>query len=91
VYEWDEAKRKANLEKHGLDFVDAHLVYEHPDKITFRSYRSVETRMRDMALVENFGNVLSLVYTRRGSNIRVISFRRASRRERRIYAAFKDR
>ena len=25
-YEWDERKRAANLEKHGLDFVDAHLV-----------------------------------------------------------------
>lgn len=28
IYEWDEAKRATNLEKHGLDFADAQLVYE---------------------------------------------------------------
>jgi uncharacterized protein len=34
---WDEAKRKTNLQKHGLDFADAGLVYDNPDKITFQS------------------------------------------------------
>ena len=29
-FTWDEAKRKANLEKHGLDFADAHRVFEQP-------------------------------------------------------------
>jgi len=33
VYEWDEAKREANLRKHRLDFRDAYLVYDHPQKI----------------------------------------------------------
>ncbi|MFX1716192.1 BrnT family toxin [Paraburkholderia sp. A1RO-5L] len=28
IYEWDETKRATNLEKHGLDFVDAELVLE---------------------------------------------------------------
>ena len=32
---WDEAKRKTNLQKHGLDFADAGLVYNNPNKITF--------------------------------------------------------
>jgi uncharacterized DUF497 family protein len=36
---WDEAKRKTNLQKHGLDFVDAGLVYDNPGKITFESPR----------------------------------------------------
>jgi len=35
VYAWDEAKRKSNLKKHGLDFGDAYLVYENPDKCTY--------------------------------------------------------
>ena len=31
MYEWDEAKREANLRKHGLDFDDADLVFENPN------------------------------------------------------------
>ena len=85
MYEWDEAKREANLRKHHLDFRDAYLVYDHPRKITFRTQRGTELRFQDIALVEIAGNVLSLVYVPRGQNIRVISFRPASRRERRIY------
>ena len=85
MYEWDEAKREANLKKHRLDFRDAYWVYDHPDKITFRVQRGTELRFQDIALVEVAGNVLSLVYVLRGRNVRVISFRFASRRERRIY------
>jgi len=48
---WDEAKRKTNLEKHGLDFADAGLVYESPRKITFQSPRKGEARKHDIAMV----------------------------------------
>jgi uncharacterized protein len=85
VYEWDEAKREANLKKHGLDFDDADIVYGNPNKITFAIGDRGEARWRDIALVEPNGVVLALIYTVRGYNIRIISFRRASRRERRIY------
>jgi hypothetical protein len=85
VYEWDEAKREANLKKHKLDFRDAYLVYDSPDKITYRQSRGTEQRYKDIALVKIAGNVLCLVYTLRARNVRVISFRYASRRERRIY------
>jgi len=63
VYEWDEAKREANLRKHGLDFVDADSVYENPNKITFAVLGRGEARWLDMALVELNGIVLALVYT----------------------------
>jgi len=33
---WDEAKRKSNLSKHGLDFNDAHLVYDNPGQVYLR-------------------------------------------------------
>lgn len=85
MYEWDEAKRIANLKKHRLDFRDAYLVYENPLKITFRICRETEERYQDIAVVEIAGVVLSLVYVMRGQNVRVISFRPASRAERRIY------
>ena len=89
MYEWDEAKREANLSKHGLDFVDAHLVYENPGKITVRALNPAERRLIDVALVRVHGVVLTLVYTMRGANVRCISFRRASRKERQLYEELK--
>lgn len=82
---WDEAKRRGNLRKHGLDFADAYLVYDSPAKVTFRSSRSDEDRLVDLAMVKIAGTVLVLVYVERGNDIRVLSFRRSSRKERRIY------
>ena len=61
MYEWDEAKREANLKKHGLDFVMAHLVYESPNKVTYRLKELPEQRFLDIALVELVGVVLALV------------------------------
>lgn len=89
MYDWDESKREANLKKHGLDFAEAFLVYEHPEKITIRSDRKNEARAQDLAIVEMAEGMLSLAYTVRDQSIRVISFRRASRRERRMYARIK--
>jgi uncharacterized protein len=33
MYVWDENRRLANFAKHGLDFTDAHLVYENPERL----------------------------------------------------------
>jgi hypothetical protein len=87
VYAWDEAKRKSNLKKHGLDFKDAHLVYKNPDKCTYDASRNDEYRFMDVALAVIRGRVLTLVYTERGEEVRVISFRHASREERKQYEA----
>jgi uncharacterized DUF497 family protein len=89
VYEWDEAKREANLKKHGYDFADADLVYENPHKFTISTLRRGESRLQDVAIVETLGRVLALVYVIRGYNIRIISFRKASRKERREYDNFR--
>src|ERR1700688_4768897 len=76
---WDEAKRKTNLQKHGLDFADAGLVYDNPNKITFQSPRKGEARKQDIAMVAVHGRVLTLIYAEREADIQVISFRVASR------------
>ena len=90
MYTWDEAKREANLAKHGLDFADAAIVYEAPGKATFASPRNGEDRETDVVLVEAAAGVLSLVYVERGPDVRCISFRPASRKERRAYARRKQ-
>jgi uncharacterized protein len=85
VYVWDEKKRKSNLKKHGLDFRDAHLVYENPDKCTYDASRGDEFRLMDVAVAVVRGRLLTLVYTERGDDVRVISFRNSSHEERRQY------
>jgi uncharacterized DUF497 family protein len=89
MYEWDEAKREANLKKHGYDFADADSVYENPNKLTLSETRRGKSRLQDIAIVEAFGVILALVYVVRGYNIRIISFRKASRKERRAYDNFR--
>jgi uncharacterized protein len=85
VYVWDEKKRKSNLRKHGLDFRDAYLVYENPDKCTYDASRADEYRLMDVALAVIKGRLLTLVYIEHGEDVRVISFRNASREERKQY------
>lgn len=85
MYAWDEAKRKSNLKKHGLDFRDAYLVYENPDKCTYDATRDDEYRLMDVALAVVNGRLLSLVYTEEDDEVRIISFRHASRTERKQY------
>jgi uncharacterized DUF497 family protein len=85
VYVWDEAKRRSNLKKHGLDFSDAYVVYENPDKCTYDACRDDEYRLMDVAIAVIKGRALTLVYTEHEEEVRVISFRNASREERKRY------
>ena len=85
MYVWDETKRKSNLEKHGLDFKEAWMADENPDKSTYDTSWPGEHRRMDIALAEIHGRVLTLIYTERGEDVRIISFRRASRQELDLY------
>lgn len=83
-FEWDEEKRAANLAKHALDFADAWQVFEAPYLESLDQRRDYgEDRF---AVLGMFGpHVVFLVHTQRGEDTRVISFRKATPRERRIY------
>lgn len=85
MFIWDEAKRLSNLQKHGLGFRDAHLVYDNPDKCTYDASRQDEYRLMDVALAVLRGRLLTLVYMEIGDDVRVISFRNVSREERKQY------
>ncbi len=90
-YEWDEAKREANIAKHGIDFLDAHQIHESDFKVTTDVTRTDdgETRLADLAEVR--GLILKLVYTNRKGVVRPISIRVASRTERGFYETAKHR
>jgi uncharacterized protein len=83
-FEWDENKRQSNLTKHGIDFVDAAKIFNRPvlERVDNR-YDYEETRIS--ALGEENGIVLFVVYTWRGEVRRIISARRATKRERNKY------
>ncbi|HEV2720702.1 MAG TPA: BrnT family toxin [Thermoanaerobaculia bacterium] len=83
--EWDPQKARANAREHGVEFADAVAALEDDDAITVRD-DDVEEEERFVTLGRNaFGRVLVVVYTWRGENIRLISARPATRRERETY------
>ena len=82
---WDDAKRQANLDKHGLDFADAPMVLESPYRLDVRSVRAGEPRMQSFAYVFDVLAVLTVVHTTRDKAWRIVSFRPASEEERSAY------
>jgi uncharacterized protein len=84
-FEWDEEKAEQNSTKHGVDFRDAVHVFLDPFRIE-RHDECVEygeDRFQTIGMVE--GRVLLVVYTDRGEAYRIISARRATRREKTEY------
>lgn len=83
MFEWDETKRLRNKARRGLDFGDADLVFDGRPLITAPSYRNDEERFVSTAKID--GKLYTVVWTWRGENQRIISFRRASNAEERAY------
>jgi uncharacterized protein len=79
-FEWDERKRKTNLDKHGLDFIDVEAVFFGPHVLAPSSSDGEEERYLAIGLFE--GRYGTVVFTFRDEDIRVISFRRARHEER---------
>jgi uncharacterized protein len=82
--EWDPAKAKANLRKHGIRFADAVTALEDVRAISVREERVGEERWISVG-TDSFGRILVVVYTWREERVRVISARPATRRETRQY------
>ena len=85
-FEWDENKAKANLKKHRVGFDKAITVFADPFSMTIHDpgHSADEQRYIDIGSSDK-GRVLVVVYTERGSNIRIISCRRATPSERKLY------
>lgn len=81
--EWDENKRVSNLEKHGLDFMDAAEVLE--GSLLLRAAETVAGEERWMGIGILADVRIALIFIWRRSVIRVISMRWADREERRNF------
>jgi uncharacterized DUF497 family protein len=84
VIDWDQRKRQANLKKHSFDFVDANEVFDGVT-FTYEDDRLSYDEQRFVTLGSLRGNVVSIVHTEQGDRIRVISMRKATKRECEIY------
>ncbi len=85
VFECDEKKELANFQKHGVFFEKAVLVFLDADIIIFEDTRKDYGEQRFIALGQAEGRLLYVVYTRRGEYLRIISARKANKKEQRLY------
>jgi len=83
-FTWSETKREANLKAHGLDFVDAPRVFEGVT-FTFEDDRFSYGERRFVTLGLLAGVPVSIAHTETDHEIRIISFRKATKRETNIY------
>ena len=83
-FEWDETKRKANIKKHGIDFVDAPSIFA-GDTITIEDdrYDYGEERFVTFGILE--GRVVAVAHTETEELVRIISIRKATKYEEKEY------
>ena len=84
-FEWDESKRLANLQKHGLDFLRGTGLFDGRPVYVYESRRSGEQRFVTVGLPN--GEFVAIVWAKRNVSTRVISLRRARDGEKRAYRA----
>ena len=85
-FQFDPAKATANRRKHGVSFADAEGVFTDPLAL-HRADPDAEAEERFIAVgLGGGGELLTATYTMRGESIRLISVRRATRREAKDYA-----
>ena len=79
-YEWDEAKRQSNIQKHGIDFVGIEKVFA-GETLTILDDRFDYGESRFITLGLLSGRVVVIAHTETREVIRIISVRKATRNE----------
>ena len=84
-FEWDEQKRRRNIQNHRIDFVDVPSVFDGPMVVWLDTrYDYGEERWIGIGFLKN--GLIVIVYTEKNSDtIRIISARKANRHEQKIY------
>ncbi|MCL7983175.1 MAG: BrnT family toxin [marine benthic group bacterium] len=86
TFEWDPDKAKANLAKHGVGFLEAATVLGDPLSLTIPDPNHSEGEQRFVSVgMSDRARLLVVAHTEWGERIRIISARRATRREQRAY------
>lgn len=86
VFEWDEINASANLHKHRISFEEAETAFDDPDSITILDPQHSQDEDRFVTIGRAInGQLIVVVYTERGTHIRLISARKATAQERKQY------
>ena len=86
TFEWDPQKAESNIEKHGVSFEEASTVFRDALSLTIDDplHSTVEKRMVQIG-ISHKNRLLVVVHTEKGDNIRIISARKAIKKERNNY------
>ncbi|MBW2167467.1 MAG: BrnT family toxin [Deltaproteobacteria bacterium] len=86
IFEWDLKKAKTNLGKHGVSFEEACTAFKDPLSLTIDDPLHSNDEKRLVLIGMSYNNrMLVVVHTERGDNIRIISARKATKKERKYY------
>ena len=86
TFEWDPHKAQSNIEKHGVSFEEASTVFRDPLSLTIGDplNSTGETRMVQIG-ISHKNKLLVVVHAERGDNVRIITARKATKKERNNY------
>jgi uncharacterized DUF497 family protein len=84
TFTWDESKHKINLNKHGIDFANAKAVFAGAT-FTFEDDRFPYGEQRFITIGMLRGVVVVIAHTEQNDQIRIISMRKATKNEQKIY------
>jgi len=82
-FEFDKEKSAANKSKHGIDFIEAQLLWEDPERIEIPG--RTEDELRIVVIGKISARHYSAIVTLRKGKIRIISVRRSRKEEIEIY------
>lgn len=86
IFEWDPQKAKTNFEKHGITFDEASTVFKDTLSLTIEDPLHSYDEERLVLIGMSYKNrLLVVVHTEREESIRIISARKAVKRERKYY------
>ena len=86
IFEWDPQKAKSNLEKHGISFEEASTAFQDTLSLTIDDpLHSIDEERVVLIGMSNKNRLLVVVHTERGDNIRIISAKKATKKERKNY------
>ena len=89
IFEWDEKKAKSNLIKHGVSFEEASSAFGDDFSITIEDPLHSEKENRFILIGRSiFQKILVVVHVEKSETIRIISARKATKKERKIYEEF---
>ncbi|MGO8954433.1 MAG: BrnT family toxin [Rhodomicrobium sp.] len=90
MFEWDEKKAAGNLAKHGVAF-DTIFDFDWANSVEVEDDRFDYGEDRYVAIGWLGGELHSVTFTCRGDIIRIVSLRKSDKRDRKFYAAAKEK